>query len=114
MHDNEEFKIAKFVSGLRREIKDFVELHEYSSLKKVVHLAINVESHLLKTTTFKHTHDDGFFNSSWKDTHKSFTKTSTSNFSNQPTSNQKFLKTTFHPLPLSHPPKLQKQNVLNV
>jgi len=55
MHDNEESKIAKFVSGLRREIKDFVELHEYSSLKKVVHLAIKVESHLLKTT-FKHTH----------------------------------------------------------
>jgi len=44
MHDNEEYKIAKFVSGLRREIKDFVELHEYSSLKKMVHLAIKVES----------------------------------------------------------------------
>jgi len=59
MHDNEEAKIKRFVSGLRREIKDFVELHEYSSLKKVVHLAIKVKSHLLKTT-FKHTHDDGF------------------------------------------------------
>nr|AFN88195.1 phytoalexin-deficient 4-2 protein [Phaseolus vulgaris] len=89
MHDNEETKIAKFVGGLRREIKDFVELHEYSSLKKVVHLAIKVESHLLKTTTFKHTHDDGFYNSSWKDTHKPFTKTSPSNFSNQPTSKPK-------------------------
>jgi len=29
MHDNEESKIAKFVSGLRRDIRDFVELNEY-------------------------------------------------------------------------------------
>ena len=43
MHVNEESKIKWFVSGLRREIKDFVNLHEYSSLKKVVHLAIKVE-----------------------------------------------------------------------
>jgi len=34
MHDNEESKIAKFVSDLRREIQDIVELYEYSSLKK--------------------------------------------------------------------------------
>jgi len=43
MHDNEESKIARFVSGLRREIQDIVELYEYSSLKKLVHLAITVE-----------------------------------------------------------------------
>ena len=43
MHDNEEPKIARFVSGLRREIQDIVELYEYSSLKKLVHLAITVE-----------------------------------------------------------------------
>jgi len=59
MHDNEKSKIVKFVRGLRRQIKDFVELHEYYSLKKVVHLATKVESHLLETT-FKHTHDDSF------------------------------------------------------
>jgi len=28
MHANEESKIKWFVSGLRREIKDFVKLHE--------------------------------------------------------------------------------------
>jgi len=56
MHANEESKIKWFVSGLRSEIKDFVKLHEYSSLKKVVHLAIKMESYLLKTT-FKNTHD---------------------------------------------------------
>ena len=43
MHDNEESKIARFVSGLRREIQDIMKLYEYSSLKKVVHLAIKVE-----------------------------------------------------------------------
>jgi len=63
MHDNEESKIARFVSGLRREIQDIVELYEYSSLKKVVHLAIKVESQLLKKTNFKNTDNDGFYKS---------------------------------------------------
>ena len=78
MHANEKSKIKWFVSGLRREIEDFVKLHEYSSLKKVVHLAIKVESHLLKTT-FKNTHDDGFYKSSRKDANNISTKTSLSN-----------------------------------
>jgi len=108
MHDNEESKIAKFVSGLRREIKDFLELHEYSSLKKVVHLAIKVESHLLKTTTFKHTHDDGFSNSSWKDTQKPFTKTSLSNFSNLTTSKTKVSKNNLSPSTPKSPTKTSK------
>ena len=30
MHDSEESKITRFVSGLRREIQDIVELYEYS------------------------------------------------------------------------------------
>jgi len=92
MHDNEESKIAKFVSGLRREIKDLVELHEYSSLKKVVHLAIKVESHLLKKTTFQNTHNDGFYTSSRKDANKISTKTSPSNFSKDTTSHHKVSK----------------------
>jgi len=92
MHDNEEFKIAKFVSGLRREIKDFVELYEYSSLKTMVNLAIKVESQLLKKTSFKNTHNDGLYKSSWKDINKNYTKTSSSNFSKQTTSHQKVSK----------------------
>ena len=72
IHDNEEFKIAKFVSGLGREIKDLVELYEYSSLKKVIHLAIKVESQLLKKISLKNTHNDDFYKSSWKDINKSF------------------------------------------
>jgi len=88
MHDNAESKINRFVSGLRREIIDFVKLHEYSSLKKVVHLAIKVESHLLKTT-LKNTHDDGFYNSSRKDAYKIYTQHSPSKFSKETTSFQK-------------------------
>ena len=40
LHVNDESKIKWFVSGLRREIKDLVKLHEYTSLKKVFHLVI--------------------------------------------------------------------------
>jgi len=36
MHENEESKITRFVSDLRREIQDVVELYEYSSLEKLV------------------------------------------------------------------------------
>ena len=64
INDIEESKIARFVSGLRREIQDIVELYEYSSLEKLVHLAIQVESQVLKKTTFKNTHNDGFYKSS--------------------------------------------------
>jgi len=70
MHENEESKIARFVSGLRREIQDVVELYEYSSLKTLVHLAINVESQLSKKTHFKTTHNDDFYKSFWKDKNK--------------------------------------------
>jgi len=89
MHDNDESKIVKFVSGLRKKIKNLVELHEYSSLKKMVHLTIKVESQLLKKTTFKHTHDDGFYNSSRKDANKISTHTSPSNYSKETTSPKK-------------------------
>ena len=55
----------------------------------MVHVAIKVESHLLKTT-FKHTHDDGFYNSFRKDANKISTQISPSNFSKETTSPQKF------------------------
>jgi len=48
MHESEESKMARFVSGLRREIQDVVKLYEYSSLEKLVHLAIKVETQLSK------------------------------------------------------------------
>ena len=88
MHANEESKIKWFVLGLRRDIREFVELNEYSSLKKVFRIAIKVESYLLKTT-FKNTHDNGFYNSFRKDANKISTQISPSNFSKQTTSPKK-------------------------
>ena len=67
---NEESKIVGFVNGSRREIQNVVEVYEYTSLEKFVYLAIKVESQLLKKSSFKHTHNDGFYNSSWKGKHQ--------------------------------------------
>ena len=60
MHESEESKIARFVSGLQWEIQDVVKLNEYTSLEKLVHLEIKVESQVLKNS-FKNTHNDGFY-----------------------------------------------------
>jgi len=56
--------MARFVSGLRRDIQDAVELYEYYSLEKLVHLAIKVESQISKETSFKNSHNDDFYHSS--------------------------------------------------
>jgi len=66
--------------------------YEYSSLKKLVHLAIKVESHILTKTTFKTTHHDDFYKSSGKDKNNISTKTSPSNFSKEITSSYKYFK----------------------
>jgi len=58
------------VSRLGRELQNVVELYENSSLEKLVHPAIKVESQLFKKTYFKHTHNDGFYDSSWKGKNK--------------------------------------------
>jgi len=41
-----ESKVARFVSGLRRDIQDLVELYKYSSIENVLHLALKVESQM--------------------------------------------------------------------
>ena len=46
--ESEEEKLARFVSGLRREVQDVVELYKYSTLEKILHLALKVESELKK------------------------------------------------------------------
>jgi len=77
MHESEESKMARFVSGLRREIQDVVELYDYSSLEKLVHLTIKVETQLSKKNHFKNSHNDDYYQSSWKNKNK----TSSKNFS---------------------------------
>jgi len=61
MHESEESKMARFVSGLKRDIQDVVKLREYSSLENLVHLAIKVESQLSKKAYFQKSHNDGFY-----------------------------------------------------
>jgi len=56
-----------------------VELYEYSSLEKFVHLAIKLESQISKKTSFKNSHNDDFYHSSWKNKNKS-SSTFPSNF----------------------------------
>jgi len=113
MHESEESKIARFVSGLRREIQNVVELYEYTSLEKLVHLAIKVESQLLKKTSFKHTHNDGFYSSSWKDKKKKFqNKIILPITLKKPL--HKLLKTILLLLGLNRQPKPQIKSVLNV
>jgi len=53
MHENEEAKMIRFVSGLRRDIQNVVGLHQYSSLQNLVHLAIKVESQISKKNALK-------------------------------------------------------------
>jgi len=89
MPNSDQSKITRFVSGLRREIRDVVEIYEYSSLKKLVHIAIMVESQISKKTIFKNTPNDGFYKSSGKGANNIYTKTSLSHFSKDITSNQK-------------------------
>ena len=79
MHESEESKMARFVSGLSRKIQDVVELYEYSSLEKLVHLAIKVETQLSKKNHFKNSHNDGYYQSSWKNKNNSSSKTFPSN-----------------------------------
>jgi len=68
----------------------------------------------LKKTTFKNTHNDGFYKSSWKDNTKFLQKLLLPIFQKKPLLTKIILKTTLLPLPLSHPPKPPVENVLNV
>jgi len=66
--ESEEEKVARFVSGLRRNIQDLVELYEYSSLDKVLHLAIKVETQLQKKKEAKRSGSyNDYYSSTWKD-----------------------------------------------
>jgi len=112
MHESKESKITRFVSGLRREIQNVVELYEYTSLDKLVHLAIKVQSQLLRKTF------SNIFIMMTFTTHLGRIKI---NFTIKiflpiPLKNppHKLLKTTFPLLELNRQPKPQIKNVSNV
>jgi len=87
MHESEQSKMARFVSRLRREIQYVVKLYEYSSLEKLVHLAIKVETQLSKKNHSKNSHNDGYYQSSWKTKNKTFSKNFPSNVEKDSTYN---------------------------
>ena len=65
--ESEEEKVARFVSGLRREVQDVVELYEYSTLDKILHLALKVESQLKKKQEAKrNTSYKEYYSRTWK------------------------------------------------
>ena len=55
----------------------------------MVHLAIKVESQVLKKNSFKNTHNDDFYKSSWNEKNKFQNQDSPSNFSNETTPHHK-------------------------
>jgi len=61
-------------------------------LKKLVHLAIKVDSQVLKRNSFKNTHNDDFYKSTWKDKHKFQNQDSPSNISKETTPHHKNYK----------------------
>jgi len=65
--ESEEEKVVGFLSGLRRDIQDLVELYEYSFLDKVLHLAIKVETQLEKKKEVKRSGSyNDYYSSTWK------------------------------------------------
>jgi len=83
IREEDEAFIARFVSGLRKEIQDIVELQEYSSFGSLIHLAMKVEAQLTKKNSFKNSPNDGYYSKSWKNT-KSFSKFLSQDSSFQP------------------------------
>ena len=60
-------KIKRFVSGLRRDIKDQVELYEYSTLENVLTLALGIEIQLKRKRRAKKSYSPNhYFSHSWK------------------------------------------------
>ena len=64
LEESEEAMVARFVSSLRKDIQDIVELQEYSSLGSLAHLAMTVEAQLANKNSFKNAHNDGYYSKS--------------------------------------------------
>jgi len=66
-YENEEERVTRFVSCLKREIQYVVELYEYSNLSKVLHLTLKLESQLKKNQEAKrNTSYNDYYSKSWK------------------------------------------------
>jgi len=97
MDESEEAMIARFVSGLRRDIQDVVELKVYSSLGSLVHLTMKVESQLAKKNAFKNSPNDAYYNNSWKNK-KTFSKIPSKDSSFKPKESKPYTSTPKSPI----------------
>jgi len=60
-------KIKRFVSGLRRDIQDLVELYEYSTLENIFTLTLRIEIQLKRKRRAKKSYSlNHYFSHSWK------------------------------------------------
>jgi len=104
-------KIKRFVSGLRRDIQDQVELYEYSTLENVFTLALRIEIQLKRKRRARKSYSPNhYFSHSWKGKNKKKHDKFPSNSHQEPPSKSKSQITFTIPL-------LQDQvplNVLNV
>ena len=50
LEEDKEATMARFLSGLNREVANLVELHHYVDLEDMVHMAIKVEKQLKAKT----------------------------------------------------------------
>ena len=94
MHESEVSKIARFVSELRRGIQNILELYEYTSMEKLIHLAITVESQFffLKKKTLLKILIMVVFTNPLGRTKKNLNQDSPSNFSRESTSQHQHSK----------------------
>jgi len=83
--ESEEDKVGKFVSGLKREIQDVVELYLHSTLDKNLHLALKVESQLKKKQEAKRNapHNEYYYKI-WKGKERKDERTPSKNLQNRP------------------------------
>ena len=105
-------KIKIFVSGLRRDIQDQVELYEYSTLENVFTLVLGIEIQLKSKRRAKKSYSPNhYFSHSWKGKDKKKHDKFPSNSHQEPPSKSK------SPSDHIHIPLLKDQvslNVLNV
>jgi len=71
MKETNKEKIKRFVSGLKRDIQDQVELYEYSTLVNVFTLALRIEIQLKRKRKAKKSYSPNhYFSHSWKGNNK--------------------------------------------
>jgi len=83
-------KIKRFVSGLRRDIQDQVELYEYSTLENVFTFAFGIEIQLKRKRRAKKSYSPNhYFSHSWKGNDKKKNDKFPSNSHQEPPSKSK-------------------------